>query len=827
MGELTINQALQQAVAAHKAGQLQEADRLYTAILKAQPKHPDANHNMGILAVGVGKIEQALPFFKTALEANSNTAQFWLSYIDALIKLEQLADAKSLLDQARSKGANGDGFDKLERRLRHANNEFVPDTYSAQTLQLEQISVLTAANQFKENGEFHQAIDLLKKGLRQSPENVDILALLSHCYILSEQPEEAKVYLSKAKAITLENASVGWNTARLLLLKQRAFEALNVARQTTHMFPNDVEGMGVLGACLRANNRITESMEVLNKAIELKPNYAEALINRGLIRLSQKNKTEALSDLELAHRLKPHIRQIWDLVISLKIEAQQFSGAISFLEEMVEADPKNESLWGALARCYYAINNFHSALEACEKALMINPNNEKLRAYKLFQQANICDWDSTSSDFKIIPKLGTENEYVPPFSLLTFEDAPERHRKRSEIYAKYKYLPKASPQEIRPNRRSERIKLGYFGADFHNHPTMHLMAQVFALHNKAEFEIFVYSYGPNKRDNARKKLVNSVEHFFDVRGMTDADIVSHARANKLDLAIDLKGYTKDQRLGIFSHKVAPVQISYLGYPGTLGTDFIDYIVADPIIIPENMRRNFTEQIIYLPNTYQPTDNTRLISNKVFTRQNAGLPDHAFVLCCFNRNYKISIREFDVWMRILGKVPDSVLWLIASNKVSKQNLIKETQIRGIDPDRLVFADKLPQAEHLARQKLADLFIDTFNINAHTTASDALWVGLPLVTKLGKGFASRVAASLLNAVGLPELIAETEQEYESLILELSTNPGKLAKLKDKLEHALLTQPLFNTELYTKHLESGYQKAYQNYLDGNTPRTFSVER
>ncbi|MDA8883347.1 tetratricopeptide repeat protein [Planktomarina temperata] len=375
MTELTINQALQQGVEAHKAGRVQEADRLYTAILKAQPKHPDANHNMGVLAVGVGKVEKALPFFKTALEANPATAQFWLSYIGALIKLEQLADAKAVLDQAKSKGAKGDGFDKLQQQLKKLNNEYHSDDRLIETLETNHNSTLEFAIKLRETGEFNQAIDLLKDKINRSPDDADMLAVLSHCYLLTDQVEKAKLYLNKAREISSNNASVGWNTARLMLKEQTTLEALNVARDTVQRFPDDVEGMGVLGACLRANGETDESLKVLNRTLKLNPNYAEALINRGLIRLSQKNKLEALDDLELAHRLKPYIKQIWDLVVELKVEQQGYSGAVMLLKRMIEIEPENEKRLTTLALCYQHSKNFDLAIEAYNKALAINPVN--------------------------------------------------------------------------------------------------------------------------------------------------------------------------------------------------------------------------------------------------------------------------------------------------------------------------------------------------------------------------------------------------------------------------------------------------------------------
>jgi predicted O-linked N-acetylglucosamine transferase (SPINDLY family) len=287
----------------------------------------------------------------------------------------------------------------------------------------------------------------------------------------------------------------------------------------------------------------------------------------------------------------------------------------------------------------------------------------------------------------------------------------------------------------------------------------------------------------------------------------------------------LTGYTKNSRSGVFAYRAAPMQINYLGYPGTMGANFIDYIIADPILIPSDSQKHYNEKIIQLPNSYMPTDNTRIFSERELTRLEMGLPEQGFVFCCFNNNYKISPTEFDVWMRLLLKVEGSVLWLRKSNKWSEGNFCKEAKSRGIDPSRLIFADRVPMDEHLARHRLADLFLDTFAFNAHTTATEALWAGLPVVTKLGQGFAARVAGSLLTAIELPELITETEMEYEALILDLATNPQRLAAIKQKLAANRLSKPLFNTELFTKHLEDGYQRAYRQYFDGKEPEAIYV--
>ena len=684
MAKLTINQALQHAVDAHKAGQLQKAHHLYAVILKVQPKHPDANHNMGLLTVGDGKIELALPFFKTALEANPRNAQFWYSHIVALIKLERLIDAKVFLDQAKSKGIKGTDFDQLEQRLNDA---------------------------------------------------------------------------SKALAIKPDYAKAFYN----------------------------------MGTVLQKQNKLEEAIEAYNKALVSKPDYADAYYNMG-IALQQKNKLEE---------------------------------AIEVYNKALAIKPDYASAYFNMGNALKSQGKLEEAIVAFSKALTIKPDHELARVGNLFQKAHICNWDNIAKDVKLIPELGISDKHVSTFALLSLEDAPDRHLIRSKIYAKANFSQKIMPSKVRPLHMPKRLRVGYFSADFKEHPASYLMFKVIECHDRSLFDVYGYSIGQPKLDKMREKISGAFDVFRDIHSLSDIEALKIIDNDKIDIAIDLTGYTNYNRTNIFSYRPAPVQINYLGYPGTLSADFIDYIVADQNLIPKSFQQFYTEKPIYLPHTYWPTDDTSIISQKFQTKEDMKLPSDGFVFCCFNNNYKISPTEFDIWMRLMAKVEGSVLWLLKSNKWTEDNLKKEAEARGISGDRVIFAERLDNSEHLARHRFADLFLDTFNYNAHTTASDALWAGLPLVTKLGKGFAARVAGSLLNAVGLPELVTDTEQDYEELILELATNPTKLAEIKEKLANNRLTQPLFNTELYTRHLENGYQQAYQNYFDGNLPQTIIVPK
>ena len=340
------------------------------------------------------------------------------------------------------------------------------------------------------------------------------------------------------------------------------------------------------------------------------------------------------------------------------------------------------------------------------------------------------------------------------------------------------------------------------------------MAELFERHDKTKFELTAFSFGPDQNDEMRQRVSKAFDRFIDVRMKTDEEVARLSRDLGIDIAVDLKGVTQDCRTGIFSYRAAPIQVSYLGYPGTMGAEYIDYLIADKTLIPIESQQHYSEKIVYLPYSYQVNDAQRKISDKVFTRSELGLPESWFVFCCFNNNYKITPNTFDLWMKILGQVTGSVLWLFEDNPTAAKNLRLEAQKRGMDPSRLVFAKRMNLPEHLARHKVADLFLDTLPCNAHTTASDALWAGLPVLTQAGESFASRVAASLLNAIELPELVTYTPEAYVALAIDLATHPAKLQELKSKLAANRLTTPLFDTALFTQHIEAAYTLMFERY-------------
>jgi predicted O-linked N-acetylglucosamine transferase (SPINDLY family) len=437
----------------------------------------------------------------------------------------------------------------------------------------------------------------------------------------------------------------------------------------------------------------------------------------------------------------------------------------------------------------------------------------------------ICGWSGLEGFIEVLSKQVIANEKViQPFPLLALNDDSMLHKKSSQICIQSKYPFSGALGSITKRTKNPKIRIGYFSADFKNHPVAFLIAHLFETHDRSRFETYAFSLIEAK-DEMRGRLIKAFDYFMNVEAQSDVQIAQLARSLNIDIAIDLTGFTHDSRTGIFSYRAAPIQVNYLGYPGTLGADYMDYIIADKTLIPSESHACYSEKIVYLPNSYQVNDRQRIISDKQFTRQELDLPEAGFVFCCFNNNYKILPATFASWMRILKNVEDSVLWLLQDNPWVAENLKREAMNHGVEASRLIFAGRMPPSEHMARHRQADLFLDTSPYNAHTTASDALWAGLPVLTLMGQSFASRVAASLLNAIGLPELITNTQEEYEALAIELALNPKKLAGIKLKLANNRLTTPLFDTPLFTKNLEAAYIKMYEQYQSGFKPEHITI--
>jgi predicted O-linked N-acetylglucosamine transferase (SPINDLY family) len=452
------------------------------------------------------------------------------------------------------------------------------------------------------------------------------------------------------------------------------------------------------------------------------------------------------------------------------------------------------------------------------KALEIKPDFDFLLGTCLHSKMKLCDWENLGEGLNILEaEVSSLKKVTTPFAALSLIDKPDLHLQAAQTYGNSKFPSNHLLGPIPKRIAKDRIRIGYFSADFHNHATSYLMAELFEAHDRLKFEIYGFSFGPNTQDEMRNRLSKGFDKFLDVSKLPDSEIAQLSRDLEIDIAIDLKGYTEDSRTAIFAYRCAPIQVNYLGYPGTMGVNYMDYVIADPIVISESNVDSFAEKIVYLPNCYQVNDSKRKISEKQFTRSDCGLPEKGFVFCCFNNGYKIQPQTFQIWMRILQSVEGSVLWLYEDNATASANLREEAEQLGVDSNRLIFAPRLSMEEHLARHCMADLFLDTLPYNAHTTASDALWAGVPVLTCMGKSFAGKVAASLLNAIDLPELITYNAQEYEEKATQLAADPQVLNCLKNQLSVNKTTSSLFNIGQFKGHFEAALSKMYAVYQSG----------
>jgi len=569
------------------------------------------------------------------------------------------------------------------------------------------------------------------------------------------------------------------------------------------------------GAVLLELKLFDVAIDNFDKAIFLKPEKPELFYNRGNAQQELKQFHAAVASYDKAIELKPDYAKAYSNRGNALQELKQYEAAVASYNKAIALIPDYADAYFNRGNILQELKQYEAAVASYDKAVALNSDYDYLFGMRLHIKMHLCDWqDFDNTMFQLSNKIQGNLKATPCLPVLALPISLEEQRKVAEIWCANKYPYNPSLGSIPKLPKRSKIRIGYFSADFHNHATTYLMAELFERHDKDKFELIAFSFGPNIKDEMRHRVTQAFDQFIDVTAMPDKAVALLSREMGVDIAVDLKGLTKDSRIGIFSYRAAPLQVSYLGYPGTLGIDYFDYLIADKVLIPTQSQQYYSEKIVYLPHSYQVNDRQRVVAQVNFSKQELGLPQEGFVFCCFNSSYKITPAVFDGWTRILKAVEKSVLWLIEDNSTAAVNLRKEAERRGLDPARLVFAKKAELSEHLARHKMADLFLDTLPYNAHTTASDALWAGVPVLTCMGEGFASRVAASLLHAIGLPEMVTTMQNDYEHLAIDLAKNPVKLKAIKDKLMENRLTTPLFDTALFTKHIEDAYSIIYERY-------------
>ena len=644
---------------------------------------------------------------------------------------------------------------------------------------------------FLEAEDFSQAEYKFKKSLELIPDRVSTLTNLSATLLKLKKYSEAKAAAERALLIQNGNIQAYLNLG-ILEKELKNFESsLNYFDQVLSLKPDYAEGWSNKGAALHELKRYEEAIVHFDKALHLKPDYYEALGNKGSALNELKRYEEAIVHFDQVLSLKPDYAEGWS----------NKGIALNFLKRHSES-----------ASCY-------------SKALEHKSGDSYLFGQSHHQMMLCCDWHNYEKNTLNLFRLTNEGRAgSEPFGFQGIAGSEELLRKCAEIYSNDKFPMLGNLSESKKYKH-HKIRIGYLCGEFRNHATSILMTHVWELHDKSKFEIFAFDNGWDDHSDYRQRIKAAFSHIFDISRLSDMDAANLIQSNEIDILVNLNGFFGLARQGVFSYKPAPIQVNYLGFPGTIGAKYIDYIIADKVVIPEGSKKYYVEKVAYLPHSYQANDIHRIISKRRFTKSELGLPENGFVFACFNNSYKITPPTFDSWIRILTHVQGSVLWLLADNEIAKENLMAAAAARGLDPSRLIFAGRLSISEHLARHDLADLFLDTLPYNAHTTCSDALWAGLPVLTLIGSTFPGRVAASLLTSVGLGGLITYSEKEFEAMAIDLATKPKKLGLIREKLTQNRLANPLFDAPLFTNKIEAAYMEMYKRYQNDIEPDHISV--
>jgi len=928
------NAAFQRALAALQAGNLKDAERLFKAVLRTQPKHVAALNLIGVILTQLARFTEAETYLRRALQEHANSDATLYNYGIVLKALDRPAEAMQRFTEAlaiapeiaETWNNRGAAFNDLKR-----HDEAVADFERAVRLNPryaeafcnkgksllilkrfdEALSAFKRAlalkpdlaeawlgfgNTFFELKRYDEALAAYREVLALKPDLTEARlgsgnvfyefkrydeALAAYQEVLALKPDLAEAWLRRGnafyelkrydealaaydKALALDrDYSVAYSNRGSALLSLRRYpEALASCNRAISLDPDLASAYSNRGSALLNLKRLSEALASCDQAIALDPGLASAYSNRGSILLNLKQFSEALASCDQAISLDPsfatahsnrgavlislnqHLEALasCDRAISLDpglatihvtrgvvlLGLQRYSEALASFDRAAALDPGLASAHGNRAVALMILGHHADSFAAADKAFAIEPDLNYLAGNRLFAKLQLCSWNNLDVETShLLSALRNRQLVITPFFNLAIPSLPVDQLHCAQLHIAENNLSGSSRPPWRGNIPShDRMRVAYVSSDLRDHPVAHLTAGLFEHHDKSRFEVTAISLGPEQDSDFCRRIRASFERFVDIPLQSDRNIADLIRQLEIDIAVDLNGFTQNGRTDVFAQRPAPIQVSYLGYSGTMGADYYDYIIADRTVIPEEHFDFYSEKAVWLPDSFLVNDAARPIVERTPTRGELHLPETGFVFCCFNQSYKLNPTIFDVWMRLLKAVDGSVLWLREYNETALHNLRLEAERRGVAPERLVFAPPVPLiAEHLARHRQADLFLDTLPYNGHTTAADALWAGLPVVTCLGSAFAGRVAASLLQAVGLSELITASLEDYEALALKLARDPVLLASLKAKLARNRGTYPLFDTGRFTRNLEAAYTTMWRRYQNAEPPASFAV--
>ena len=677
-----------------------------------------------------------------------------------------------------------------------------------------------------QRGNFAAGLRRLNDALRIKPNSAD--ALINLARMQSELGDDARAIATYEKALALNphSALAHSNLSIVLRRQKRCEEALRHCDTALDLARDYPDAWNNRGNILFDLDRLDEALACYDRALALQPRLANAHLGRGNVLHKMMRSDQALEAYDKALVIAPGYKEAHFGRANVLQQAMRFEEAVDAYDQALAIDTGFADAWYGRGSILGHLGRREEQYAAFARAFALKPDLPYAEGARLFAKMQICAWDNIEDDcVQLTAGIRRGELRSAPFTMLVASSSPADHRACAEQYVSHLYPPAPQPLWRGERYRHERIRVAYLAAEFHNHVVAYVTAGMFEAHDRSRFETTAVSFGPDVDDEMRRRLRGAFDRFLDVGSRNDQDVAQVLRDLEIDIAVDLVGHTGFARTSVLARRVAPVQVSYLGYPGTMGASYIDYIIADQTVIPPESSTFYTEKIVRLPDTYQVYDAKLEIGPVTRAREELELPAAGFVFCCFNNAYKIRPAMFDIWMRLLRQVAGSILWLFADNAAVSRNLCLEAERRGVARERLVFAPRLPLAEHLARHRRADLVLDTLPYNGHGTTTHALWAGVPVLTCLGPTFAGRVAASVLRAVGLPELVTESLSDYETLALKIATDPALCASLKEKLARNRTHFPLFDTARFTRNIESAYVQMWRLQQDGDPPRSFDV--
>jgi predicted O-linked N-acetylglucosamine transferase (SPINDLY family) len=637
--------------------------------------------------------------------------------------------------------------------------------------------------------------------------------------------EEARQQYLAALELMPELPQAHLNLGNVLLAMGELQAALDAYSAALRYKPDYASAHFNQGNAYVALRRLSAAVRCYEKALAIRPDFVDAWVSLGYAQHDLGHYAEALRSYDRALAIRPDYPQVYLNRGHTCIRMEHYAAAVESYGRAIALRPDYAEAYYNQALAFIKLNQREAAVENLDRVLALDPDYGFARGVRLHAKMHICDWRDHDHEIReLAERVERGLPAASSFAFLGLSTSGSHQRHVAELWTRSKYPASPALGPIPKRQGAGKIRVGYFSGDFCNHPVAFLTAGLFEAHDRDAFEIIAFSYGQDTRDEMRRRLEGAFDRFISVGDRSDAEIAQLARDIGIDIAVDLAGHTAETRTGIFALRAAPIQVNYLGFPGTMGADYMDYMIGDNTVVPAESRCFYTEKLAYLP-CFQVNDAQRLPAARRFSRTELGLPEGAFVFCCFNNTYKITPSVFDSWMRILTQVDHSVLFLYADNAVTIRNLRNEAYRRGVDPNRLVFGERLSIVDYLSRYCEADLFLDTLPFNAGTTASDALWAGLPLLTCTGEAFASRMAASLLTALDLPELITSSPAEYEARAVALALNPSMLASIRERLSAHRTSSTLFDTAYFTGRLETAYRQMLALHRAGQAPEHIHV--